>query len=331
MSSGKLTRNINFIWCLRIALLLPLCWYLYCLLPTGNGATFHDLLLPPGSGIKKLAVELKQNGLIRSTLHFTLMTRLRGEARRLKSGEYRLNDGMSAGDILTKIVNGDVDVRRFTVPEGYSIYQAAELSDQQGLFKRDDFLAACRDQELMRHFGVNGESLEGYLFPATYTVGHATTARQLVSNMVEQFFKEYSRLDLGGKGGQLSRQQIVTLASMVEKEAKDTHEKPLIASVFHNRLKIGMPLQSDPTAVYGVRAFSGKVTKKDIERPGPYNTYLNKGLPPGPIGNPGSDALQAVLQPQASSYLYFVARQDGTHQFSNNLEQHNRAVVRYLK
>jgi UPF0755 protein len=155
------------------------------------------------------------------------------------------------------------------------------------------------------------------------------TAEQLVSQMIQRFEKAYS--GIGPAGTPLSRHDTVILASMIEKEAVSAEEKPLISSVFHNRLRIGMPLQSDPTAVYGVRAFSGKIKKADILRVSPYNTYLIKGLPTGPIGNPGADAIKAALNPAKTTYLYFVARQDGTHQFSSSLAEHNKAVRQYLR
>jgi UPF0755 protein len=229
-------------------------------------------------------------------------------------------------------VTGDVDFRRFVLPEGYSLYQAAELLEQKGYFKRDAFLAACRDSALLERLGVRAASFEGYLFPATYNLARNGTEEQLVAQMVGRFRKVYADVTAGGQErGGLSSYEIVTLASIIEKEAVIASEKPLISSVFYNRMRLGMPLQSDPTAVYGVRAFSGKVTKADICRRSPYNTYLFRGLPPGPIGNPGADALRAALHPAHSDYLYFVARQDGTHYFSRSLEEHNRAVAHYLR
>ena len=316
----------------RLCLVSVLVWYLFCLLaPTGNGRVVHLVSFPPGSGIKKLAIELKRNGIIRSSWHFILVSRLRGLAHRLKAGDYRFNDAMLTADILRKVANGDVDFQRFTLPEGYSIHQAAELLQQQRVLDRDVFLKACRDPGLLARLGIPSDSAEGYLYPATYNLASENTAQQLVAQMTAHFEKTYSAISGGAAAGGVSRHNLVTLASMVEKEAVSPLEKPLIASVFYNRLRIGMPLQSDPTAVYGVRAFSGVVTKADIERPSPYNTYLNYGLPPGPIGNPGADALRAALNPADSPYLYFVARQDGTHQFSRTLEEHNRAVQKYLK
>jgi len=319
--------------CVRVGLLLLLGWYLVCtLIPPGKGAIVRDVSFPPGSGIKKLAAELKQDGIIRSSWHFILLARLRGQAHRLKAGDYRFTDAMTPGDILRKLATGDVDYRRFALPEGYSVYQAAEMLEQKGYFKRDAFLAVCRDAALLERLGIRAASVEGYLFPATYNLARNGTEEQLVTQMVGRFRKVYADVTAGEQvQGRLSPDEIVTLASIIEKEAVSAEEKPLISSVFYNRLRLGMPLQSDPTAVYGVRAFSGKVTKADICRRSPYNTYLVRGLPPGPIGNPGADALRAALYPARTDYLYFVARQDGTHYFSRTLEEHNRAVARYLK
>jgi UPF0755 protein len=319
-----------FVLLVRLSLSMMLFWYLFCLfVPPGNGAAVKDVSFPAGSGVRKLAAELKAGGIIRSPWHFILVSRLRGQAQRLKAGDYRLNDSMGVTAILNKLVNGDVDFRRFALPEGYSIYQAAELLEQKGFFSKDEFLKACRDPQLLSGLGVRTESVEGYLYPATYNLTKTGTAEQLVSQMIQRFEKAYT--GIGPSGVSLSRHDAVILASMIEKEAVSAEEKPLISSVFHNRLRIGMPLQSDPTAVYGVRAFSGKVKKADILRVSPYNTYQIKGLPPGPIGNPGVDAIKAALNPAKTPYLYFVARQDGTHQFSSSLADHNQAVRQYLR
>lgn len=315
---------------IRSFLIVLLSWYLLCLfIAPGNGSVVRDISFPAGTGIRKLAQEMKAGGVIRSSWHFVLLTRLRGEAHRLKAGEYRLNDAMTPDVILRKFAAGDVDYRKFSLPEGYSIYQAAELLEQKGYFKREAFLAKCADRELLTRLAINGTSVEGYLYPATYNLSRGGNEEQLIAQMVGQFNKKYSELPAGKAA--FSRHELVTLASLIEKEAVSPEEKTLISSVFHNRQRIGMPLQSDPTAVYGVRAFSGTVTKRDIQRPSPYNTYLIKGLPPGPIGNPGLDALRAARQPADTPYLYFVARQDGTHHFSRTLQEHNRAVDRYLR
>ena len=332
MFSLTLSPKILVLSIIRVLSLIVLGWYLVCLfVPPGNGATIRDISFPAGSGIKRLAAELKSAGIIRSSWHFILVSRLRGQAHRLKAGDYRLNDAMTTGDILHKLATGAVDFRKFALPEGYSIYQAAELLEQKGYFKKEPFLQACRTPAVLTRLGIQAASVEGYLFPATYNLPQKMNEAQLVELMTSQFEKNYPAPTPENKGTGFSRHELVTLASLIEKEAVSPEEKPLISSVFHNRLRIGMPLQSDPTAVYGVRAFSGKVTKADILRPSQYNTYLIKGLPPGPIGNPGSDALKAARHPAVSQYLYFVARQDGTHQFSRTLDEHNRAVYRYLR
>lgn len=332
MLPATLSPKVIFVNAVRISLMICLLWYLFCLFVSpGQGSTACDISFPQGSGIRKLADQLKAGGVIHSSWHFVLMTRLRGDAHRLKAGEYRFSDDMTPDEILRKVVSGDVNYRKFTLPEGYSIYQAAELLEQKGYFKKNVFLEKCCDKEFLARLGINEASAEGYLYPATYNLSRGGNEEQLLEQMVEQFNKAYSAIRAGEGARPFSRHEIVVLASLIEKEAKSSEEKPLISSVFHNRLRIGMPLQSDPTAVYGVRAFSGKVSKADIMRPSPYNTYLTKGLPPGPIGNPGSDAIQAAMSPAHTGFLYFVARQDGTHQFSQNLAEHNRAVVRYLK
>ena len=333
MIPATISPKFIIVTAVRICLSLLLLWYVPCLfVPPGSGSVVRDVSFPPGSGIRKLATELKSGGIIRSSWHFILVTRLRGDAHRLKAGDYRFNDGMTPDVILKKLVTGDVDYLKFSLPEGYSIHQIAELLEQKGYFKQVVFLGKCRDTALLSRLGLGEPSVEGYLYPATYNLSRGGSEEQLISQMVAQFEKKYAELTAGGGGvGGLSRHAVVTLASLIEKEAISAEEKPLIASVFHNRLRIGMPLQSDPTAVYGVRAFAGKVTRADIERPSPYNTYLIQGLPPGPMGNPGAEALEAALHPAVTQYLYFVARQDGTHQFSRTLEEHNRAVRRYLK
>jgi len=230
------------------------------------------------------------------------------------------------------MVAGEIFAYRFAVPEGYSIYQIAELLESHGIFKKEAFLKQCFNRALLKELGINGRSVEGYLFPSTYSIPPTMNEEGLIRMMVGQFDKVYGRrfadrlTSLG-----ISRREVMTLASMIEKEAIIPAERPLIASVFRNRLKRGMPLQSDPTAVYGFRAFAGKVSKQDILRQSPYNTYLIQGLPPGPIGNPGSQAIEAAMAPAATPYLYFVAKKDGSHFFSVTLEEHNRAVRRYLR
>jgi UPF0755 protein len=281
---------------------------------------------------RKIAEELGAKQVVSSPLLFTLYGRLRGEDGKVKAGYYQLNDGMTPREILRKLVTGEVYLRPFVLPEGYSLYQAAELLDQQGLLDGKRFLTHATDRKFLRDHGIPGPSAEGYLFPGTYNIEPGMDEAGLIAAMVGQFTKNRrARYEARVQASAKNWHEILTLASMIEKEAVVPAERPVIASVFYNRLAKGMRLQSDPTSVYGVRAFAGKVTRADILRPSPYNTYLIAGLPPGPIGNPGDAAIEAALTPARTSYLYFVARQDGSHYFSTTLEEHNRAVQTYLK
>lgn len=314
-------------------LLLPVLWLgIFASNAVGNGKKVAVIKFSPGMTPGKIASELQAKRLISSARLFTIYTRLRGQDAKLKAGTYQFDDGMSPATILRMLVTGDVYQRLFAVPEGYSIYQIAEILESRGLFSRDAFLKQCRDKELLQDLDISGKSVEGFLYPGTYNVLPGMSARDLIVQMVEQFYDVYNaRFADRAEGSPLDRVKILTLASMIEKEAIEPSERPIIAAVFHNRLKKRMRLQSDPTAVYGVRAFAGNVSKKDILRRSPYNTYVISGLPPGPIGNPSSAAIEAVLNPAQADYLFFVAKKDGSHYFSTTLEEHNRAVTKYLK
>ena len=300
--------------------------------PAGDGKTSRILDFGEGASFRKFAGDLESSGIISSARLFVFYARLRGDDGKVKAGSYQFNDGMSPNEILRRMVAGETFAYRFAVPEGYSIFQIAELLENRGLFKKEAFLKACSDRTLLKELGISGRSVEGYLFPSTYGIPPKMDEENVIRLMVGQFSRVYDkRFAARAQSLGVTRNSLVTLASMIEKEAVIPAERPLIASVFNNRLKKRMPLQSDPTAVYGSRAFGGKVSKRDIMRTSPYNTYQIQGLPPGPIGNPGSEAMEAVLAPAATNYLYFVARNDGSHHFSATLAEHNRAVHKYLK
>lgn len=288
--------------------------------------------LGKGRPLKALAADLEARNIVSSARLFTLYARIKGGDARLKAGFYQFDDGMRPSQILAKMISGDVYQRVFALPEGYSSYQVAEMLEKRGIFTRQSFLAACRDAALLKELGIDAASAEGYLFPGSYNILPGKTELEVVREMVQRQ-QTYLKQSVDGRAQAkgLPVPTLLTLASMVEKEAVLPGEKPLIAAVFHNRLKLGMRLQSDPTALYGVRAFAGKVKREDILKPTPYNTYLIPALPPGPIGNPGKDAIEAVLNPAAVPYLYFVGRGDGSHQFSKDLSSHNQAVQKYLK
>jgi UPF0755 protein len=300
--------------------------------PAGSGENKKIIDVKEGFTLKKIARELERMRIISSEELFVVYAKLQGSEGEIKAGPYLFDDGMTPPVILRKLLAGEVFVRRFAVPEGYSMYQIAELLERRGIMGRDEFLEQCTNRSLIEELGINAASVEGYLYPCTYDINPDTTADGLVRDMISQFRKHYfQQFEARAKALGMSPREVLTLASMVEKEAMEPCERPLIASVFLNRLRRGMPLQSDPTAVYKVRAFAGRVSRKDIMLDSPYNTYRIKGLPPGPIGNPGPDAIEAVLNPARTNYLYFVARMDGTHFFSATLEEHNRAVEKYLK
>jgi UPF0755 protein len=316
-----------------MALLLtpPAYFYLFLTTVPGTGKNVQIFDFGQGQSLKKFAVELKERKVITSARMFTLYARLHGDDAQVKAGYYQFSDGMRPTDILHRMVAGEIYVQRFAVPEGYSVYQIAELLSGRHLFDRDAFLRECISQPLLKGLGIVGKSVEGYLYPSSYDITPNMTAADLIRIMVLQFEKVYAR-DFAEqtKSAGISKRDIIILASLIEKEAKRPEEKPLISSVFRNRLLRNMPLQSDPTAVYGVRAFAGNISKQDIMRVTPFNTYLIGGLPPGPIGNPGNGAIEAAIKPAATRYLYFVAKKDGTHFFSTTLEEHNNAVRKYL-
>jgi UPF0755 protein len=307
-------------------------FYLFLRVPAGSGKRVEIVELGRGRSLRPFANGLESRGMVSSARLFALYARLRGGDARVKAGFYQFNDGMRPGEILDKMLSGDVYQRLFALPAGYSIYQVAEMLEKRGIFAKESFLQACRDRALLARLNVGSPSAEGFLFPGSYNILPGKTEREVVGEMVQ---RQRELLEAGfnlraQKAG-ISTVNLLTLASMVEKEAVLPAEMPLIAAVFQNRLRIGMRLQSDPTALYGVRAFAGKVSRDDILRVTPYNTYLIAGLPPGPIGNPGSAAIEAVLKHPAVPYLYFVARGDGSHQFSSDLVAHNAAVRKFLR
>ena len=329
MQSRKLLTGLVLV--LALAVVLTTGFALAVLNPSGDGKNVRLLDFPEGRSLKSFAAELERSGLIANARIFVLYARLRQADSRIKAGAYQFNDGLSPAEMLRRMVAGEVFAYRFAVPEGYSIYQVAELLEGRGLFSKEAFLKCCFDRALLRELEIGGKSVEGYLYPSTYTIPPTMDETGLIRMMVGQFDKVYAANFAARVPRGLSPRTVVTLASIIEKEAVVPAERPLIASVFRNRLKSGMPLQSDPTAVYGVRAFAGKVSKQDIMRKSPYNTYMIKGLPPGPIGSPGSDAIEAAIAPADTRYLYFVAKKDGTHYFSTTLDEHNNAVRRFLR
>jgi UPF0755 protein len=290
------------------------------------------VVIPDGSTFQYVASLLERERLIKSRSAFVLFGKFQSADRKVHAGEYELNPGMTPAEILSKLLNGQVLLHPLTIPEGLTITQIADLASQQGLTDRAEFLRLAKDRGFIVSLGIKAETLEGYLYPDTYKFPRPIKSREVMVAMVEQLRQEVGP-DLLARMQELkmTMHEVLTLASVIEKETGSGGERPEISAVFHNRLKKHIPLQSDPTVIYGLPAFDGNLHKKDLSSPSPYNTYRVQGLPPGPIANPGIQAIRATLYPSDSRSLYFVSRNDGTHQFSATLIEHNQAVEKYQK
>jgi UPF0755 protein len=295
--------------------------------PTRVFATPRVVSIRKGASMTVAARELARAGVVRSELAFVLYANLTGRAKSLKPGDYSFRGGEAMPAVLGHLVNGDFMVVTVTIPEGMTVHQIGERLEDAGLVCENEFDAAARSGPLAAALGLGPLGTEGYLFPATYRFSPLVKTDQILATMLERFYAvltpavEHRLFDLN-----LTAREMVTMASIIEKEAHAPQERPIIASVFYNRLKLGMPLQSDPTAQYNEQG--------DIERavtavrmPSAFNTYEIAGLPPGPIANPGLPSIRAALYPAHTDYLYFVARSDGTHIFSRSFAEHQRAIA----
>jgi UPF0755 protein len=298
--------------------------------PLDNLARTVIIDIAPGQSFKKTTADLNQQGLITNTFKFALLSRITGLDKQVKSGEFILASTMTPLEVLQKMASSKVRLYRLTVPEGLTVSQVAAIVDKAGLVPEKSFIAATTDQQVIRQLQGEASALEGYLFPDTYHFPKNASSQDIVSAMIRRFQKVFTpewkeRAQALG----FSVHEIVTLASIIEKETGAAFERPLISSVFHNRLKRKMRLETDPTVIYGLKNFDGNLTRKHLRTPTPYNTYIIKGLPPGPICSPGAEALRAALYPADSEYLFFVSKKDTTHAFSKTLKEHNRAVRKY--
>lgn len=284
----------------------------------------------PGDSFSEVARNLQDAGIIRSADGFKVLAWLRGDARRIKAGPYDFGNWATPGRVLDRLVAGDVRRQRLTIPEGFSLREIASRLEEEGVGRADTFLTLAADPDFVASLGLDSPSLEGYLFPDTYLFDSGTPEERIIRSMVRQFTSRLAPdvVEGAAKLG-LDAHQLVTLASIIQKEAGNRGEMPLISAVFHNRLRRNMPLQADPTVIYGVEDYKGIITRKHLQTPTPYNTYRMRGLPPGPIASPGEDALRAAAFPAESDYLFFVSRGDGTHTFSRTLREHNQAVRQY--
>lgn len=299
--------------------------------PLRNGPE-ATVYIPEGTGLRGVRNILSENDIIHNDIRFELLASMMNLGRRLKAGEYDFPDPSFPYDILLKLEKGSAKFRSVTILEGATIHQIADLFERKGIAKGDAFLSLASDPEFITDLDLDVESLEGYLFPDTYHFARGTPVETIIRKMVAHFHEIYNALlDEIQPDTSMSRHQIVTLASIVEKETGHGPERPHVAAVFMNRLQRHMRLQADPTVIYGLKRFDGNLQKKDLQTYSPYNTYMIKGLPPGPIANPGEKSIAAVLSPARVDSLYFVSKNNGTHYFSKTLKEHNRAVRKYQK
>jgi UPF0755 protein len=312
------------------ALLLAVFVYSYMFFTRSPQSGSVDIRIEQGESFSAVARKLREHKVVSNERLFSLWARYSGLEKKIQWGLYRFELPLSPAEVLNRMVLGKGLFHRVTIPEGLTVREIGDLLAKMAIVKEEQFLAAAKDPGLLSFLGLQEAGLEGYLFPNTYHFTPETPAREIILTMTEQFRKNFEPL-MGRRKEEngLTPHQIVTLASIIEKETGLEAERPLVAAVFHNRLRRKMPLQSDPTVIYGLKDFNGNLTRKDLLDGSPYNTYRIPALPPGPICNPGLSSLKAALYPAAAPFLYFVSKNDGTHLFSETLESHNLAVKTY--
>ena len=285
-----------------------------------------------GATLAGICQQLERAGLVRDARLTQWLGRLDGRAASLRAGEYELSPASTPREILAHLSEGPMKTYEVVLPEGLRAEEVADRLEAAGFVSREAFLATVRDPEFVRGQGLEGDTLEGYLFPETYRMPRGLTADEVARVLVRQFQQAWEQVEAKAAARNMSMKDVVTLASIVEKETGAAVERPRIASVFHNRLERNMRLATDPTVIYGIDNFDGNLKRRHLEdATNPYNTYKHKGLPPGPISNPGAAALQAVVEPEQTDYLFFVSKNDGTHVFSKTYAEHDRAVDIYQR
>lgn len=307
-------------------------WYLgeYAVTPADEGGILRSFRIKPGQGLNQISTQLEKQNFIRNRHFFRAIALLKKQGKKIQAGEYAISAAFSPGKILTMFVNGQVKLYRLTIPEGLNIRETANLVEKAGFGTKKDFIKLAYDKNFIRSLGIKADTLEGYLFPETYFFPVDTDTKKIIRKMIQRFnlvFTPQWKKTAREKG--FSVNEIVTLGSMIEKETAAPEERPVIASVFHNRLKKGMRLESDPTVIYGIPNFNGNITRKDLRTLTPYNTYKVSGLPAGPIASPGKESLKAAIFPAETEYLFFVSKKNGTHKFTKNYTAHKKAVKKY--
>lgn len=305
--------------------------YFFAPLDPGNAST-SIFEVPADKNFSEVAADLEVNNYIRNRLAIRILAKYQKKDTLVMAGEYQFSPSMSPQDILDAMVEGKMILRKITFKEGLTAAEIGPILEEAGITQKELFDAALIDPNLREELKVPAGSFEGYLFPETYRIQRNTPPRkviQMLRNQLDIVWTDSWNLRLIEL--QMTKHQILTLASIIEKESGNSEEQPIVSSVFHNRLARGMRLQSDPTVIYGIPHFNGNITKTDLQTPTPYNTYVISGLPPGPIANPGVTAIKAALYPTETNYLFFVGNGKGKHIFSETLEQHNQAVNVYQR
>ena len=317
--------------------LLVLIWIVISLFyyqgtrPASQDSRSITFEVQPGMTLKQVTLELFNQRLILSPSAFQAIAYIQDKEKQIMVGEFSLSPSMLPTEIILRLTSGKTILYPLTIPEGYRITEIASLLDTQGLASSEVFILQTQDKNLIKSMDIPTNSLEGYLFPETYYLSKLTPEKKIVQKMVNTFKEKVlkSQLLKSTKESPLSLHEIITLASLIEKETGLDSERKLISSVFHNRLRKNMRLQTDPTVIYAIEKFDGNIRKRDLKIDSPYNTYRYKGLPPGPISSPGIKSIEAAIFPIKSNHLYFVSRQDGSHHFSSTLVEHNQAVKKY--
>jgi UPF0755 protein len=286
--------------------------------------------IKPSESFASINSRLAKEKLISSPRFFHRLSQWNGVMTKFKSGQYQIKTHSNLMDVYNTFINEKSLAMYFTVPEGKNMYEIGKMLEERQVTSYEEFITLAKKPEFVKSLGIKGLSVEGYLYPETYDFAPNLPADQVIKTMVKEFRKKIMSVDISKS--KMSLEEIVTLASMVEKETGDKSERPIIAGVFLNRLKIKMRLQSDPTTIYGMyETYDGNISRKDLLTPSDYNTYTVKALPIGPIANPGIASINAVLNPAVHKYLYFVSQNEGRHFFSENYGQHQEAVVKWQK
>jgi UPF0755 protein len=329
-------------WLLAVLAALLLCiaiaaagaWHVITrdLEPVATSAEPVIFSVRPGDTLKAVTSRLESAGLVRDRRVVEWYGRYQELGSKLRTGEYWVSAAESPAEILATLTTGQVATYELAIPEGFTAVMIAQRIEAAELGNAEEFLAWVNDPASCKAHGVEGTTLEGYLFPETYRLPKGLSTRQTADVLVNQFLTVWQELEPGAREKKISMKDLVTLASIIEKETGVAEERPQIAAVFLNRMRRGMRLETDPTVIYGIPNFDGNLRRRDLENAdNPYNTYKIPGLPPGPIANPGRGALESVLAPAPVDFLFFVSKNDGTHVFSNTYAEHDKRVNEYQR